>query len=77
MEHVEIADRHVFGQKTLLQKAKPDKGEQISKFTTARIFSENTNSMKVVILLHSFYWSIHTKDESKCRTAFDLIFGVN
>ena len=24
-----------------------------------------------------WYWSIHTKDESKCETAFAFIFGVN
>ena len=35
------------------------------------------NSMKLVIPLHSLYWSIHTKDESKCGTAFAFIFGVN
>ena len=35
------------------------------------------NSMKLVIPLDSFYWSIHTKDESKCGTAFAFIFGVN
>ena len=35
------------------------------------------NSMKVVIPLHSLYWSIHTKDESKRGTAFAFIFGVN
>ena len=35
------------------------------------------NSMKLVIPLHSLYWSIHTKDESKCETAFAFIFGVN
>ena len=35
------------------------------------------NSMKLVIPLHSLYWSIHTKDESKRRTAFAFIFGVN
>ena len=27
------------------------------------------NSMKAVFLLHSLYWSIHTKDESKRGTA--------
>ena len=36
-----------------------------------------TNFMKLVILLHSLYWSIHTKDESKRGTAFAFIFGVN
>ena len=35
------------------------------------------NSMKLVIPLHSLYWSIHTKDESKRGTAFSFIFGVN
>ena len=35
------------------------------------------NSMKLVFPLHSLYWSIHTKDESKRETAFAFIFGVN
>ena len=35
------------------------------------------NSTKLVIPLHSLYWSIHTKDESKRRIAFAFIFGVN
>ena len=35
------------------------------------------NSLKLVIPLHSLYWSIHTKDESKRGTAFAFIFGVN
>ena len=35
------------------------------------------NSMKLVIPLHSLYWSIHTKDESKRGTTFAFIFGVN
>ena len=35
------------------------------------------NSMKLSIPLHSLYWSIHTKDESKRGTAFAFIFGVN
>ena len=35
------------------------------------------NSMKLVILLFSLYWSIHTKDESKRGIAFAFIFGVN
>ena len=35
------------------------------------------NSMKLVIPLHSMFWSIHTKDESKRGTAFAFIFGVN
>ena len=39
--------------------------------------SEHMNSMKVVIPLHSLYWSIHTKDESKRGPAFAFIFGVN
>ena len=33
--------------------------------------------MKLVIPLHSLYWSIDTKDESKRGTAFAFIFGVN
>ena len=33
--------------------------------------------MKLVIPLYSLYLSIHTKDESKGRTAFAFIFGVN
>ena len=37
----------------------------------------NMNSMKLVIPLRSMYWSIHTKDESRCGTAFAFIFGVN
>ena len=37
----------------------------------------NMNSMKLVIPLHSLYWSIHTKDESKRRIVFAHIFGVN
>ena len=28
-------------------------------------------------MLHSLYWSIHTKDESKRGTAFAFILGVN
>ena len=35
------------------------------------------NSMTLVIPLHSLYWSIHTKDESKRGTAFAFIFSVN
>ena len=35
------------------------------------------NSLKLVIPLHSLYWSIHTRDESKRGTAFAFIFGVN
>ena len=38
---------------------------------------ENLKSMKLAIPLHSLYWSIHTKDESKRGTAFAFIFGVN
>ena len=37
----------------------------------------NMNFMKLVIPLHSLYWSIHTKDESKRGTEFAFIFGVN
>ena len=39
--------------------------------------SRHVNSVKLVIPLHSLYWSIHTKDESKRGTAFAFIFGVN
>ena len=35
------------------------------------------DSMKLVIPLHSLYWSIHTKDESKRGIVFAHIFGVN
>ena len=38
---------------------------------------KHMNYMKLVIPLHSLYWSIHTKDESKRGTAFAFIFGVN
>ena len=34
-------------------------------------------SMKLAIPLHSLYWSIHTKDESKRGTMFAFVFGVN
>ena len=37
----------------------------------------NLNSMKLVIPLHSLYWSIHTEDESKRGIEFAFIFGVN
>ena len=40
-------------------------------------YQPDINSMKLVIPLHSLYWSIHTKDESKRGTAFAFIFGVN
>ena len=39
--------------------------------------AKDMNSMKLVIPLHSLYWSIHTKDESIRGTAFAFIFGVN
>ena len=39
--------------------------------------SDVINSMKLVIPLHSLYWSIHTKDEGKRASAFAFIFGVN
>ena len=42
-----------------------------------RFTSQLMNSTKLVIPLHSLYWSIHTKDESKRGTAFAFIFGVN
>ena len=41
------------------------------------VASHIMNSMKVLIPLHSLYWSIHNKDESKRGTAFAFIFGVN
>ena len=41
------------------------------------IIPQYLNSMKLVIPLHSLYWSIHTKDESKRETAFAFILGVN
>ena len=53
----------------------PDKGKQTSIDKTK--ISSTMNSMKLVIPLHSLYWSIHTKDESKRGTAFASIFGVN
>ena len=48
--------------------------------SVSRIWAETNkcmNSMKLVIPLHSLYWSIHTKDESKHGTIFAFIFGVN
>ena len=48
-----------------------------SACVTVFIFVIYMNSMKLVIPLHSLYWSIHTKDESKRGTAFTFIFGVN
>ena len=50
------------------------------KFRNLRFSVEKSffmNSMKLAIPLHSWYWSIHTKDESKRGTAFAFIFGVN
>ena len=47
--------------------------DHVTKYTVAT----SMNSMKLVIPLHSLYWSIHTKDESKRGTAFAFIFGVN
>ena len=40
-------------------------------------FQLHMKAMKLVIPLHSLYWSIHTKDESKRGSAFAFIFGVN
>ena len=41
-------------------------------------FSDIINNMiRDINRLHSWYWSIHTKDESKRETAFAFIFGVN
>ena len=42
-----------------------------------RCFKMFMMSMKLVIPLHSLYWSIHIKDESKRVSAFAFIFGVN
>ena len=50
-------------------------GTQLISIQTAKKLL--MNSMKLVILLQSLYWSIHTKDESKRGTAFAFIFGVN
>ena len=47
------------------------------EFSQNGITATQMNSMKLVIPLHSLYWSIHTKDESKCGTTFAFIFGVN
>ena len=48
------------------------------RFDKQKCFNDSLkNSMKLVILFHSLYWSIHTKDESKRGTAFAFIFGVN
>ena len=35
------------------------------------------NMIRTVNRLHSLYWSIHTKDESKRDFVFAFIFGVN
>ena len=42
-----------------------------------KVITCSMNYMKLVILLHSLYWLIHTKDESKHGTAFAFIFAVN
>ena len=34
------------------------------------------NFMELVILLHSLYWSFHTKDETKRGTAFAFLLGL-
>ena len=49
--------------------------QNVTKFVASAL--KHMNSMKLVIPLHSLYWSIHTKDESKRGTAFAFIFGVN
>ena len=46
--------------------------EITAKFSHKQLETELMNSMKLVIPLHSLYWSIHTKDESKRGS-----FGVN
>ena len=56
---------------SLVLRMQPDAGIQLSG---GRLFM---NSMKLAIPLHSLYWSIHTKDESKRETAFAFIFGAN
>ena len=45
--------------------------------SSAHFIHGGINSMKLVIMLYSMYWLIHTKDESKRGTAFAFIFGVN
>ena len=50
---------------------------EISSACLEKSPSLHMNSMKLVIPLHSLYWSIHTKDESKRGTAFAFFFGVN
>ena len=53
-------------------------GEKLSDACQMRLKClKEIKSMKLVIPLHSLYWSIHTKDESKRKTAFAFIFGVN
>ena len=46
-------------------------------YITSNPYELIMNSMKLVILLHLLYWTIHTEDESKRGTAFAFIFGVN
>ena len=41
------------------------------------LYTYTMNSMELVIPLHSLYWSIHTKDESKCSSTSAFIFDVN
>ena len=45
--------------------------------TLEMVSSLNMKSTRLVIPLHSLYWSIHTKDESERGTAFTFIFDVN
>ena len=52
-------------------------GDQLNKLQWSPTRDKCMNSMKLVSPLHSLYWSIHTKDESKRGTAFAFIFGVN
>ena len=51
--------------------------QELNNYQGAFFASHIMNSMKLVIPLHSLHWSIHTKDESKCRNTFAFIFGVN
>ena len=48
-----------------------------SRSNSRLVWNGSMSSVKLVIPLHSLYWSIHTKDESKRGTAFAFIFGVN
>ena len=49
----------------------------VKKFVGTFINDPCKGNLLASIELHSLYWSIHTKDESKRGTAFAFIFGVN